>query len=65
MSIILPYHDNPAVRQSRSAIAQSALVRSNVLIPPTEIEVLPEASTGQPNWRKIDNTPNNPNWRTP
>lgn len=63
MAVILPYPNNPAVRQARSAIAQSALIRSNTLIPPTEIESIPEASVGQPNWRKIDNTPNDPNWR--
>lgn len=63
MTVILPEPNNPAVRQARANIAQSALMRFNALVPPTEIETLPEASIGQPNWRKIDNTPNDPNWR--
>lgn len=56
MTYTLPEPNNPAVKSARSNIMRSALSRAN--------KTLSDSTLGtDPNWRKVDNTPNNPNWR--
>jgi len=58
MAVILCEPNNPYVTSARSAVARAALTRSNA------VEIISETLSKDPKWRKIDNTPNNPNWRT-
>lgn len=60
MSTVIPTTTNlPAVSIAKSDLGRSGLMRSNAITPGSENTINLHL------WRKADNMPKDPNWRTP